>query len=96
MNQPTTPEKSPSEQLKELESVLDIFHRDGWKHFIKEKQEVLENYQQNAHEMAPDNDNWQRLRGHIFEIKSLIAYEDYIRISIEHLQEEVNGETEED
>ncbi len=70
---------------KEYEVLVDMFASDGWKQFIGNISELEDAITKAAVDNAVMNDQWQYLRGQLHQLRSILGYEDFIKISWEQL-----------
>lgn len=68
---------------QEYETYLDLFASPGWKQFMKAVEEIEDAVTQSAVDRAATNDQWQYCRGQTHQLRSLLGYEDYIKLSWE-------------
>lgn len=70
------------------DALSDMFLTKGWKLFVEEVTELEEALVQNAPDVAQTNEQWQYARGMIRELRSIIGYESYVKLSWEEQQKE--------
>ena len=70
------------------EQLEDMFTHPGWEIFVGDVAELEEALVQNAPDSAATNDQWQYARGMIRQLRSIIGYEDYIKLAYNESQRE--------
>ena len=76
-------EKTEKEIEQAYESAVDMFATDGWKNFIEEVTNLESIVTNSAVDNALSNDQWQYCRGQVHQLRSIIGYEDFIKVSRE-------------
>jgi hypothetical protein len=64
---------------KDFEALVDMFATPGWKLFAEGAANLESALTKGAVDGAPQNDQWQFLRGQVYQLRSIIGYERYIR-----------------
>ena len=72
-----------AELQKYYEDLLTMFQTDGWKHLISDYTESLQSLQENSDYDCKTNDEWQFRRGEMQQLRNLIGFESFIRMSYE-------------
>lgn len=75
----------------EYEALVDMFEGDGWKYFLNSVTELEDIITKAAADNAVTNDQWQYCRGQTHQLRSVIGYENYIKMSYDE-QERVKEE----
>lgn len=65
---------------KDFDAAMDMFASDGWKNFIEGVTDLESTLTQTAPDGALTNDQWQYARGQIHQLRSIIGYENYIKV----------------
>jgi cell division septation protein DedD len=68
---------------EEYENLVDMFASKGWKQFISAVTDIEDALTRTSVDSAPQNDDWQYLRGQVHQMRSLIGYENFIKMSWE-------------
>lgn len=76
------------QEEKRLEALLEMFNSKGWKEFQLEVAENLKISVESAPDTCIDGDQWQFRRGEILKLKQFAGYEDFIRASLEVMENE--------
>ena len=71
------------EDLKKMETLLDLFEHEGWAIFIEEKEELQKSLIDNAYLECDSDKDWQQRRGAIVMLGSILSYEAAIRFVLE-------------
>ena len=78
------------EDLKTMETLLDLFEHEGWKIFIEEQENFAKSLKEHAYLECESNDSWQQRRGVIGTLDRVLSYEQLIRYAVEN--QETEGE----
>lgn len=76
---------------EEYNSLVDMFESDGWTIYIKQVEETEDAYTKGAVDGAPNNDQWQWLRGWLTNARNTLGYETFVRLSYEEQAKEDAG-----
>ena len=74
---------------KEYEALCDMFLSEGWEIFMKGITDLEETVVQVAPDHANTNDKWQYARGKIHQLRVIMGYEDYTKLSWEQSLEDL-------
>jgi len=72
---------------EEYEVYADLFENEGWKLFQTTVADAEEQMTKAAVDSAPMNDQWQFLRGQLTQLRSIAAFETFIKLTFEQAEE---------
>ena len=73
---------------KEYEALADMFISDGWEYFIEGIGEIESTLTTSAPAGAVTNDQWQVARGRIIQLRTILGYENMVKLSQQQQEEE--------
>ena len=79
-------------QEKDYEALCDMFTSEGWKLFMENITDLEQNVTQVAPDAADTNDKWQYARGKIHQLRNLMGFENFIKVSWEQSLPETHEE----
>lgn len=74
---------------KTYEMLEELFLSEGYKYLIANLVDLESTLVSTAPDSAISNDYWQYLRGKIHTLRSVIGYEDYVKMSWKAQEEDV-------
>lgn len=80
---------------KDFEALVDMFATDGWDHFTEVVEELETTLTKTAVDAALTNDQWQYARGQIHQLRSILGYEQFVRMSWDQEQQNKLADKEE-
>ena len=66
---------------KDFDALDDMFNSDGWKLYVAQTKELTDNIVEAAPTGAVTNDQWQYARGQISQLRAILGYENFVRVS---------------
>ena len=73
---------------KDYDALVDMFATDGWKFFVSSLTELEEVITKSAVDNADSNDKWQYCRGQTHQLRSILGYENFVKIAWTESQRE--------
>jgi len=78
---------------KTFEDLIDMFTSDGWALFIKGTEELEQAIVKAAPDGAITNDQWQFARGQVQQLRSVLGYENYVRLGYEAQERQIEEDS---
>jgi hypothetical protein len=63
---------------------VSLFESDGWKLLIESISELERAITEGSVDNCPTNESWQYTRGQLHQLRSMLGYENFIKVSYEN------------